>query len=62
MRAERCVCGRMPGVRSRCAGPASIETWVQCAGCGRAGEAVVETHRDEGGAAGLWNDGKRRAW
>jgi hypothetical protein len=61
-RAERCGCGRVPGFRSRHSAPAHVETWVQCAGCGRTGESVIDAARDEAGAAGLWNDGKRREW
>ncbi|MFZ2995935.1 hypothetical protein [Sphingobium sp.] len=60
--AHRCRCGRVPGTRSRQAAHNQHETWVQCPGCGRAGESVVETARDDASAVALWNDGKEREW
>jgi len=62
MKLSRCRCGRMPGFRSRHSAPAHVETWAQCAGCGHTGESVIESDRDETGAAALWNDGKEKVW
>lgn len=64
---DRCGCGRMPGLRSRARGgppgdALSIETWVQCPGCGRAGAATVNVARDDSAAVANWNAGKGRVW
>lgn len=61
-RANRCGCGRMPGIRSKMADDDGVLTWVECPGCRRAGAAAIDSARNDAAAVEQWNKGKGREW
>lgn len=61
-KADRCRCGRMPGVRTRRVAEDAVATWVQCAGCGAVGPEIEDADRDDATAVASWNAGKGRKW
>ena len=53
---ERCRCGsNNVGVETARVAEDAVETWVECADCGKRGEVTEDAYANPCGAVHLWN-------
>ncbi len=58
---NRCSCGGAPTVRNAQVAEDCVETWVECASCGKHSDYIEDAYSDPDTAVMCWNAGEHFA-